>query len=824
MLALKQYRQKSKGLSDLLHYAAVVDDGVVLGKDGCLMAGWYYRGADVGSSTAEERNVISARINAALARRGNGWMVHIDAVRVAARNYPGPEQCHFPDPVSALIDAERRGQFQAEGAHFETVYGLVVTYLPPPARVNQFAELMFEDTRPVEQKQNSLGGKLLDYFKGRLAEIEDHLGAVLKLQRMRGVPYVDEAGATHTEDQLLGYLNYCVSGEYHPINLPPCPMYLDAVLGGQEVWGGVIPRIGEKYLGVVAIEGLPQESYPGILTSLDQMATQYRWSTRFIFLDAVDAITQLKAYRRRWRQKIVGFGEQIFKTGKGVVDQDALAMAAETEAAIGEAASGLVSFGYYTSVLVLMDEDRDTLEEDLREARRQIQNLGFASRVETINTMEAWLGSLPGNGVANVRRPLLHTMNLADLIPVSAIWAGHEFNPCPFYPPEAPALSHAATDGATPFRLNLHVGDVGHTVVFGPTGSGKSTLLGFIAAQFRRYEDATIFAFDKGNSLYTLSQACGGRHYEIAKELAFCPLGQLESDGDLAWAGEWIATLIALQGVTVMPRHRNEIHRVLGLMRHDSSGRSLTDLVTSLQDKELREALEHYTLSGGVGHLLDSRADQLSLTESRFHVFEMEELMILGDRNVIPVLLYLFHQIEQQLEGQPALLILDEAWLMLGHPVFREKIREWLKVLRKANCAVVLATQSLSDAVRSGILDVLQESCPVKIFLPNEEAQNRGGSGVLGPRDVYEIFGLNDRQIEILANAVKKRQYYYLSPEGRRLFELNLGPVARCFTCVSDRETITALKQIVATHGEEWPWAWLRQNGVDYEMHRQNTR
>ena len=104
--------------------------------------------------------------------------------------------------------------------------------------------------------------------------------------------------------------------------------------------------------------------------------------------------------------------------------------------------------------------------------------------------------------------------------------------------------------------------------------------------------------------------------------------------------------------------------------------------------------------------------------------------MALGEKNLIPVLLYLFRHFERSLTGAPALLLLDEAWVMLGHPVFREKIREWLKVLRKANCAVVLATQSLSDAVRSGILDVLLESCPTKILLPNEEA-DKGGSGAV---------------------------------------------------------------------------------------------
>ncbi len=149
----------------------------------------------------------------------------------------------------------------------------------------------------------------------------------------------------------------------------------------------------------------------------------------------------------------------------------------------------------------------------------------------------------------------------------------------------------------------------------------------------------------------------------------------------------------------------------------DSTGKSLSDFVSGVQMREIKDALHHYTLDGPMGQLLDAEEDGLTL--GAFQCFEIEELMNMGERNLVPALTYLFHRIEKRLDGSPSLILLDEAWLMLGHPVFRDKIREWLKVLRKANCAVVLATQSISDAERSGIIDVLKESCPTKICLPN---------------------------------------------------------------------------------------------------------
>jgi type IV secretion system protein VirB4 len=237
-----------------------------------------------------------------------------------------------------------------------------------------------------------------------------------------------------------------------------------------------------------------------------------------------------------------------------------------------------------------------------------------------------------------------------------------------------------------------------------------------------------------------------------------------------------------------------------------SGQRSLSDFVSGVQLRDIKDALHHYTVDGPMGHLLDAEADGLAFC--RFQTFEIEELMTMGDRTLIPVLLYLFRRIEKRLTGAPSLIILDEAWLMLGHTVFREKIREWLKVLRKANCAVILATQSISDAERSGIVDVLKESCPTKICLPN------GGARDGGTREFYERIGFNERQIEIVAAALPKREYYVVSPEGRRLFDMALGPVALSFVGASGKNDLKRIEELRATQGRDWPVRWLEERGV----------
>ena len=807
-LQLKKHRSKDAGLADLLNYAAVVDDGVIVGKNGSFMAAWLYRGDDNASSTDEQREMVSFRINQALAGLGSGWMVHVDAVRRPAPNYSAKGVSHFPDAVSAAIDEERRRLFEGLGTMYEGYFVLTLTWFPPVLAQRKFVELMFDDDAIApDHKARTMG--LIAQFKREITAIENRLSSAVNLTRMRGQKVVSENGSTVTHDDFLSWLQFCITGRHHPVLLPSNPMYLDAVIGGQELWGGVVPKIGRNFVQVVAIEGFPLESTPGLLTALGELPCEYRWSSRFIFMDQHEAVKHLDKFRKKWRQKVRGFFDQVFNTNTGAVDQDALSMVGDAEAAIAEVNSGLVAQGYYTGVVVLMGEDRDRLEESARLVEKSINRLGFAARIETINTQDAFLGSLPGHGVENVRRPLINTMNLADLLPTSSIWTGNADAPCPLYPPLSPALMHCVTHGATPFRLNLHVRDLGHTFMFGPTGAGKSTHLALIAAQLRRYAGMSIYAFDKGMSMYPLTKAVGGLHFSVAADddrLAFCPLQFLETKGDRAWAMEWIDTILALNGVETTPAQRNEIgHAIMSMQR--SGARTLSEFSVTIQDEAIREAIRQYTVDGTMGHLLDAEEDGLSLAD--FTTFEIEELMDLGEKYALPVLLYLFRRIERSLKGQPAVIILDEAWLMLGHPAFRAKIREWLKVLRKANCLVLMATQSLSDAANSGILDVIVESTATKIFLPNVYARDEDTAAL------YRRMGLNARQIEILATAIPKRQYYYVSENGRRLYDLALGPFALAFVGSSDKESVATIKSLEAKFGDEWVREWLAGKGLN---------
>ena len=815
---LKRHRSGNPGVAELLNWATVVDNGVILNKNGSLMAAWVFRGGDNASATNADRNAVSRCINAALNQLGSGWMLHVDAARRPCPSYSPRALSHFPDPVSAAMDEERRHFFSRLSAMYEGCFVLTATYFPPLLAQAKFVELMFDDpSAGADGGAAERGTKIIEEFKREVDSLEGRLSSVLNLERLRSYATQDETGKRVVYDDFLRWLHFCLTGVNQPVMLPKNPAYIDNLVGGKDLTGGMTPLIGDKYVMVVGIDNFPFESSPGILSHLAELPCEYRWSTRFIFMDHHESVALINKYKRKWKQKVRGFVDQVLRTDSGSIDHDAKAMFDDCEMALMEVNSGVVSMGLYTSVIVLMDEDLEVLRKAGAHIRKTLGVLGFPSRIEDVNTMDAHFGSLPGHGVENVRRAVMNTRNLADLIPTSSIWTGRGEAPCAFYPEKSPPLMHCVTTGSTPFRLNLHVGDLGHTLILGRTGGGKSVLLGSLVSQFLRYEGMTAYVFDMGNSMYTLCKAVEGSHYSIAgnvdakrPELAFCPLQWLQSKSDLSWACFWIETLASLNGVNVTSEQRNEISRRMDVFAK-SGEKTLLSFVTGLMDTELVSALEMYTREGMFGYLLDADEDSLDLKESGgLTVFEIQELMSFGDPKIIlPVLLYLFRRIERSLHGQPALIVLDEAWLMLGHDAFKNKLREWFKTMRKNNCAVVIATQSFSDVTKSDIVEVIKDSTATKVYLPNPQAKAEDAA------ELYRRMGLNGRQIDIIANSVPKRQYYFTSEEGNRLFELALGPLQLSLLAVSDKDSLAKVRELEQRFGRDWLPEWLALRGID---------
>ncbi|MEL6295055.1 MAG: conjugal transfer protein TrbE [Pseudomonadota bacterium] len=798
MMRLAEYRSKPSLLADFLPWAALIAPGVILNKDGSLQRTARFRGPDLDSATQAELVATSARLNSALRRLGSGWAVFIEAQRIPAQDYTTSE---FPDPVSALVDAERCAQFEEAGAHFESAYFLTLVWMPPADDASRAEGWLLENAPDRSTKPQDL----VSSFVSRADRLTDLLDGF-----MPEIAWLSDA-------ETLTYLHSTVSTRRQRVRVPEVPMHLDAVLSDDPLVGGLTPRLGDAHLKTLTIIGLPSATWPGLLDELNAQGFEYRWCTRAICLDKTDAARVFTRIRRQWfakRKSVAAILKEVMTNeASTLLDSDAANKAADADEALQELGADVAGAAYVTATITVWDEDPRAAEANLKAAEKIVQGRDFTCIPESLNALEAWLGSLPGHLYANVRQPPISTLNLAHMIPISAVWAGPDRNDHL----DGPPLFHAKTDGTTPFRFSTHVGDVGHSLIVGPTGAGKSVLLALMALQFRRYPGAQVFAFDFGGSIRCATLAMGGDWENLGDALAdedpavqLQPLAGIDDASERAWAQDWLAGILGREGATIDPAARDHLWSALSsLASAPREERTLTGLSVLLQSTELKRALKPFCLGGPFGRLLDAEAEDLGSAD----VLAFETEGLIGSAAAPAVLAYLFHRIEARLDGRPTMILIDEGWLALDDANFGGQLREWLKTLRKKNASVIFATQSLADIDGSLIAPAIVESCPTRIFLPNERA--------FEPQitRIYQNFGLNDRQIDILARATPKRDYYCQSRHGNRLFSLGLGEVALAFIAASSKADQTATTQMLAnTSRDGFAAAWLRHRGLDWAV------
>lgn len=818
-----EFRQKRAGFPDLLRYSSVVRPGVVLGKGGELIATYKYRGPDMQCASPADLNYLRTRVADMIKKLGSGWMLHSTTLRKVSIDYA--DGGAFPDAVTRAIEQERIGQYRKEGTHYENDNYLTFTYLPDALLVSKVKAFAYETRDKGRMNPERIAAKSIEYFERQMADYVGVLESGMNTRLLRLSSRQERDPGTQRLiwfDDQLAFLHECLTGKSMPIRLPvqALPMGVDHLIGSYSFLPGIRPKLNGTNVRAVAIESPPDGGTSfGLLDVLNLLSVEFRWTTRWIARDAEKAKASTQKIRKKWKQKIRGFIADMTGRQGGAVNQDAANMALDAEAVLTDLESGEVSYGHWTSVVILMHEDASYLEASVRFLLKNIEAQGFTCRDEDVNCTEAFLGSLPGHGYENLRRPEIHSMNLADCLPLTSTWQGPTSNPCSFYKKYypngiAPPLFQGAASGGTPFRVVLHNGDVGHTFIGGPTGAGKSTMLGLIAMSHFRYPNARFFGFEKGESMLALCLGAGGTHYNFLDEesdasmaIGFAPFGQIDRLTDRSWAVDYLETILALHGLKVDLDIHAELERVIDLLQtRPIEMRSFTDLNQLIQIRDVKQVLMLYE-KGMAGGMLNAKRD--SVSTSRFTMFEMEKLMEMNDKHVVPVLLYLFRLIERTLDGAPTIICLDEAWLMLQHPMFEEKLKAWFKVLRKANAHVIFATQELQDVANSPIASTIFSSCQTKILLPNPSAQLEENA------KLYKSIGLSDREIELLTVATPKRDYFFTSPAGKRLFQLELGPVALAFVAVSGADDRKIVKELHRMHGDNWVGFWLKRQGVD---------
>ena len=348
MLNLAEYRQRPALLADWLPWAGLIAPGVVLNKDGSFQRTARFRGPDLDSATQGELIATSARLNNALRRLGSGWALFIEAERRPAADYPHSD---FPEPLSWLVDEERRAAFEESGHHYESAYHLTLAYLPPEESRARAAKMLYENAP----------GDGVDW-RGRLSAFVAETDRVFDLLDgvMPEIAWLDDS-------QTLTYLHATVSTRRYRIGVPEVPFHLDALLADSELVGGLAPTLGDQHLRVVSVRGFPTSTWPGLLDDLNRLGFGYRWSTRFVCMDKAEAEKELGRLRRQWfakRKNVVALlRETIFQQESPLVDTDASNKASDADAALQELGSDQVAFGYLTATVTVMDTDAAAADE-----------------------------------------------------------------------------------------------------------------------------------------------------------------------------------------------------------------------------------------------------------------------------------------------------------------------------------------------------------------------------------------------------------------------------------------------------------------------------
>jgi len=748
--------RREQGLADHLPWALLAGDGVILCKDATFLGGFALQGADLASAPPETLNQSAHMINKMLTQMKPGFSLEVNVHRQEHRSYPSTTMREFPSEILMAVDKEREKHFTLPGSYYETSHTLLISFTPPRESVRKI-EGMF-----VSGHFSSVNyGAMLDEYQQSMDEIEGFLSPFFKIERMDSTRLVTEC-------------HQCLSGDLETIL--PDGGYLCYSLASGDFIPGFVPRFRDQYLHIVTITSYGASVQVASGNFFNTLRDDVRWHIRYLPLNRNTAESRIRAIQKNWFSKRKGLNQFMpgsTEDGAAMEDTHAALMQEETGHALAEVTSGSSRFGFLSNTVILRDPDLRRGHARATALVQRAREAGFTALVESTNAPSAFMGSLPGHGAVNLRRLLISSRVVSHLFPMTLPWSGDKYNPSKLFPRHSPPLMMVGGQGATPFRLHLHHGDVGHCLVVGATGAGKSVLVGALMMSWLRYADSRIICFDVGRTHKQLTEKTHGEYINLGEDSAHTlqPLRHLDTETDLLWAENWITGICELAGVAIQPAERGELGHALRLVAGEPpEHRTLTALRVSLPPR-LGPALDPYTARGTFGLLFDGIAEDAS--NSRMRTIELASMLDMGEAVIAPLLLVLFRQVERSLDGKPTLIVIEEAWAALMRGEFSARLQQWLLTLRKQNGSVIIVAHNPLQIRQLPNSSIITDSCPTRFLLPNPEAR------VEEHAEVYRFLDLSNREIETIANATRKQDYYYTSPQGSRLFDLCLGPKAR---------------------------------------------
>lgn len=538
---------------------------------------------------------------------------------------------------------------------------------------------------------------------------------------------------------------------------------------------------GRSFAGMLSIKDYPAATRPGLIDGLSRLPRELVLTESFAPIDRQVARERMDLALRRLRAS----------------DDDGTSERREMLAAKDALAAGEAGFGDHHLTLLVRAETLDALDGAVAEAAAALADIGAVAVREDVNLEPAFWGQFPGNESYVVRRALISTSNAAGFLSLHGMPAGRASGNH-----WGEAASVFETTAATPYFFNFHEGDLGNFTVIGPSGSGKTVVLNFLAAQAQKFSPRTIL-FDKDRGAEIFLRASGGHYARLVpgEPTGFNPLQLSDTPVNRGFLRDWLGCLLCAQNPEELATVAAGVD---ACFEHDPAFRRLRHFGELLLGShrpdagDLAARLTPWTGAGEHAWLFDNARDALDLGR-RMLGFDMTAL--LDDPKLrTPAMMYLFHRIDERLDGEPTMILIDEGWKALDDPVFAARIRDWLKTLRKRNAIVGFATQSARDALDSRIAAAIVEQTATQIFMPNARAREE---------DYCGGFGLSPHELELVkALPASSRCFLVRHANHSVVLRLDLSGMADVLMVLSGREaSVRRLDMIRAATGDD-PARW----------------
>ena len=769
--------EREKPAGHHLPYARHVDDHTIETRDGLLMQTLHLRGLLFETADTEEINYRKRLRDAMLQSIGSSrFALYHHIVR---RRIDVDLAADHRDDFSRRLDAAWRARLATKKLYVNELFLTLVR-------------------RPL---QGRIG--LLDGLRGKLGrgDVEASAGAARELRQLEVARDALLAALGSYAPRLLGvystpqgtcsepleFLSALYNGEMRPVLLPMQDLgaYLPyrRVSFGQETAelgpAGPTPR---SFLGIVSIKDYPGQTSPGMLDELLRLPLELVVSQSFGFVERQAALSRMNLALRRMRS----------------AEDEAVSLRADLSTAKDEVAAGRAGFGEHHMTIAVRGDTPSAVDEGVAETQAALADLGIIAVREEIALEPAFWAQFPGNFKYIARRGLVSTANFAGLasshnFPLGQATGNHWGD----------AVTLLETTAAGPYYFNFHQGDLGNFTVIGPSGSGKTVVLNFLLAQARKLRPRIIF-FDKDRGAELFIRAIGGR-YDLLR--AGTPSGlnplQLEDDAaNRAFLTDWLALLAGGADIDETAKIKDAVDANFQQPMEHRRLRHLAELFRGGQrphPADLWSRLRPWWGDGERAWLFDNPLDKTDLSAESVG-FDMTQ--ILDDPTMrTPAMMYLFHRVEERLDGSAAIIVVDEGWKALDDDVFVRRIKDWEKTIRKRNGIVGFATQSAQDALESRIASAIVEQAATQIFMANPKAR---------ADDYIEGFGLTPHEYELI-RTLPDSAHCFLIKHGAEsvVARLNLTGERDLLTILSGRErTVRLLDEIRAERGDD-PADWI---------------